>query len=71
MNNDASEAKPSERKAGDQRLWCNRPKIIKEVDKFNDASEAKPSERKASDQRLRRKLQNSVVKLSSFSLKIK
>ena len=70
MNNDASEAKPSERKASDQRLWCKLLRIIKEVDKYNDASEAKPSERKASDQRLWCKLQNSVVKLSSFAVKI-
>ena len=70
MNNDASEAKPSERKASDKRLWCTLQKIIMEVDKYNDASEAKPSERKANDQRLWSKLQNSVVKLSSFPIKV-
>ena len=71
MNNDASEAKPSERKASDKTLWCKLQKIIMEVDKYNDASGAKPSERKANDQRLWSKLQSSVVKLSSFSIKIK
>ena len=67
MNNDASEAKPSERKASDKRLWCKLQKIIMEVDKYNDANEAKPSARKASDQRLRCKLQNSAVKLQRAS----
>ena len=36
MNNDASEAKPSERKASDKRLWCKLLKLQRAFRSFSE-----------------------------------